>query len=142
MSLSVIGPADTVSVITIHALPAREDRLRTRVAAEVRAWRGRLQISQTAMAKTLSLSQASISDRLNGKSAFTLDEIETLADAWGIDPLQLMGGGAAQAPIRPLTMDDGVSGFRCIPPSPQSNRRAHTSRAVSTERPNHLRAVS
>lgn len=63
--------------MTIHALPAREDRLRTRVAAEVRAWRGRLQISQTAMAKTLSLSQASISDRLNGKSAFTLDEIET-----------------------------------------------------------------
>jgi hypothetical protein len=94
------------------------------------------------MAKTLSLSQASISDRLNGKSAFTLDEIETLADAWGIDPLQLMGGGAAQAPIKPLTSDDAVSGFRCIPPSPQGNRRSMAALTATPIRPTHLRAVS
>lgn len=75
----------------IHAVQGDPDpstRLRARVAAEIRAWRGRLNLSQAQLGEILGLSQGQVSARLLGKVAFTLDEVELLAqdgDGTGCD---------------------------------------------------------
>ena len=69
-----------------------------RVASEVRAWRGRLQISQKTLSERLGLSQASMSARLNGKAAFTLDELDTLAEMFGIEVTDLFGPSTSWYP--------------------------------------------
>ena len=72
----------------------RPTAARMRVAAEVRAWRARLRMSQGDIAKLLGISQASVSDRLNGKALFTLDELDILAERFGCDPADLLGSPA------------------------------------------------
>jgi transcriptional regulator with XRE-family HTH domain len=49
-------------------------------------------MSQTALAKALGMSQAAMSDRLTGKTPFTLDELQALADTFGVDPADLLAG--------------------------------------------------
>lgn len=48
-------------------------------------------MSQADIARLLGISQASVSDRLNGKSLFTLDELDVLAEAFDIDVAELVG---------------------------------------------------
>ena len=75
-------------------------RARLRVAGEVRAWKGRLRMSQAAIAALLGISQASVSDRLNGKAAFSLDELDVLADHFGIDVADLIAAPVPTSPHR------------------------------------------
>lgn len=90
--------------------------LRARVAAEVRAWRARLRITQKEMGLLLGLSQASISARMNGAAAFTIDELEVLAERFGCDPADLL---AAAGPPRevdaapPAASRNGTADSRC-----------------------------
>lgn len=60
------------------------------VAKEIRGIMGREEISQTTLAKKLDRSQAYISDRINYKAAFDLDDIEGLADLISEDPFDLL----------------------------------------------------
>lgn len=89
-----------------------------RAAAEVRAWRARLGLSQMDVAAILGLSQPQISARLSGKIPFQLDELEALAGAWGISELELLGSHVPEATVGrvlPLTRDDGMSRFTRTP---------------------------
>lgn len=53
--------------------------LRLRVAEEVRALMGRRRMSQAQLGAVLKISQVSVSERLRGKTPFTLDDLERLA---------------------------------------------------------------
>lgn len=81
----------------IHALPPGEPDdgpgLAATVAAEVRAWRGRLNLSQSDLGRILGVTQTQISARLRGAMEFSFSEIETLAQAFGVSPAELMGFG-------------------------------------------------
>lgn len=74
--------------------------LQSRVAAEVRAWRGRLNLSQADVGRILGISQGQISARMRGQMEFSLSEVERLAEAFGIDPGELLGY-ASPVPARP-----------------------------------------
>lgn len=76
---------------TLRTVPEPSDALRLRVAAEVRAWRGRMGVTQAQLAQVLNVSQPSISAKLRGKTPFDLDEIERLAAFFGITPAHLLG---------------------------------------------------
>lgn len=78
-------------VVELHPTAAR-----LRAAGEVRAWKGRLRMSQAALGKLLGISQASVSARLTGAAAFTLDELDVLADYFGVDVADLMGPGSGR----------------------------------------------
>lgn len=63
------------------------------VAAEVRALMGRYSVTQTMLGDVLGIAQSAVSERLKGKRAFSLDEIERLADYFGLaHPAELLGG--------------------------------------------------
>lgn len=98
--------------MAISSMPARGDSLRDRVAAEARAWRARLGMSQTALAKAMGMSQAAMSDRLTGKTPFTLDELQALADTFGVDPADLLVRPAGRPARSPHTSSDRRPGPR------------------------------
>jgi transcriptional regulator with XRE-family HTH domain len=60
------------------------------VAAAVRAELARRGLRQQAVALALGLSQPAISDRLRGRTPFTLDDLERLARLLDIDPAELL----------------------------------------------------
>lgn len=62
-----------------------------KVALEVRAWRGRFGMSQVEMADLLGIAQNGISRRLAGLTPFTLNELDTLAQHWGLRMAVLLG---------------------------------------------------
>lgn len=67
-----------------------------RAAAEVRAWRARLNVPQRELAELLGISQPQVSQRLLGNVPFSIDELGTIADAWGLDL-----GGLLRPPGQP-----------------------------------------
>lgn len=90
-------------------------RLNDRVAAEVRAELARRQMTQQDLAAIVGMSQASVSERLRGKTMFTLDDIERFATALEVHPAVFLDA----TPNRPR------------PPSPSTDRyptRRHTTR--------------
>lgn len=66
------------------------------VAGEVRAHLARRDLGKKWLAETLGVSVATVNRRLAGKSAFTLAEVSTLAEALGI-------------PVSALLLDEPVS---------------------------------
>lgn len=52
----------------------------------------RVRMTQTELAEILGLTQSTVSKRLLGKIAFSVDELETVAAALGVHPAVLMGG--------------------------------------------------
>ena len=60
------------------------------MAATVRAHLNRRGIRQTGVARVLGLSQPSVSDRLTGKTPFTLVDLQRLADYLRITVAELM----------------------------------------------------
>lgn len=77
---------------TLHVVPPA--RLRDLVAAEVRAEMGRQQVTQVQLSRAIGMSQQSLSERLRGKTPFTTDDLDTIADALGVHPAVLLGGRA------------------------------------------------
>ncbi len=63
---------------------------REQVAAEVRAGLARRNLSRSDLADTLDLSYRTLSERLNCKSPFDLDEIHRIADFLGVSVLTLI----------------------------------------------------
>ena len=79
---------------TLRMVPDQPARLTDRVAAEVRANMARVRMTQTELAEILGLTQSTVSKRLLGKIAFSVDELDTVAAAFGVHPAVLMGGVA------------------------------------------------
>jgi transcriptional regulator with XRE-family HTH domain len=67
--------------------------LHRRVAANVRSAMGYHGYVQADLARMLHMPQQSISDRLRGKTAFTLNELETLAPYLGLTVAEIIEGG-------------------------------------------------
>ena len=99
----------TVIPMTVISLPDRQaGGLTQRVAAEVRALKGRHDVTQEQLANVLGVAQPAVSKRLRGVTPFTLDELEKLSDFFGLDgPEELLGG---QSNPRPGGPDGGERG--------------------------------
>lgn len=67
--------------------------LHVSVAANVRAALGYHRATQAEVGELLGLSQVSVSERLNGHTPFTLDELGQLAPRLGLTPEDLVAGG-------------------------------------------------
>lgn len=88
-----IGSATRFIAMAIHEVPARtESPLRLRVAAEVRAWRARRNMTQVQLARALGISQPQVSARLRGETPITLDEIDALARVFGTTADVILSG--------------------------------------------------
>lgn len=73
-----------------------------RVAAEVRALKGRYNATQTQLAEVLGVAQPAVSKKLKGATPFTLTEIDRLARFFGVHPAELLGGhGPGHGPTPP-----------------------------------------
>lgn len=72
-----------------------------RVAEEVRALMGRRRMSQAQLGSVLSMSQVSVSERLRGKTPFTLDDLERLASYFDVSLSSLMGEVTTERPVPP-----------------------------------------
>lgn len=100
---------------TLSVVPAGDTNLAERVAAEVRAELARRQITQQQFAPVIGLSQASLSDRMRGKTPFTIEDLGRIAEALRIHPAVLVGGydpspgRGVTAPSLPITTT--VRGF-------------------------------
>lgn len=62
------------------------------VAATVRAEMARVNITQQRLAEMVGVSQQGISDRLRGKTPFTINEVGILAPLFGMIPAELIAG--------------------------------------------------
>lgn len=83
---------------TLKVVPDQPSRLTDRVADEVRANMARARMTQTELALVLGLTQSAVSKRLRGKIAFSVDELEKVADALGVHPAVLLGGIGGNSP--------------------------------------------
>lgn len=68
---------------------------RQHVSAEVRAWAARRGMTQARISTIVGLSQGQVSQRFNGRLPWSLDELDVLADAFGIETIDFF------APPRP-----------------------------------------
>jgi transcriptional regulator with XRE-family HTH domain len=64
--------------------PVRPTPLREEVAANIRALMGRHRISGSRLARAIDLSQSYLSRRLTGENAFDLDDLERIAEFFGV----------------------------------------------------------
>lgn len=87
---------------TLSAVPSAGLTLTQMVAAEVRAELARRQITQQQLAAAIGLSQASVSERLRGKTPFTTEDLEKVSAALGVHPAVLLGGNGP-SPSGPVT---------------------------------------
>jgi transcriptional regulator with XRE-family HTH domain len=66
------------------------------IAAEIRGLLGKRRMSQAGLAEQIGMSRASLSARLNGSQAFTVEQLEQAAAALDVDVIDLLGiAGAA-----------------------------------------------
>ena len=101
------------------------------VAAEVRAWRGRLAVTQGRVAEILGLSQPQVSQRLSGKVPFSLDEIGLLAAAWDLDPAELISPMPLRRPARRVNNAQSRRTRSARHAAPRRGRRGRPDGAVA-----------
>lgn len=98
---------------------------REKVAEEVRALMGRHRVSQKALGIALGLGQSGISDRVNGKVPFDVDELYAMAEFFDVPVVTFFGSSflsgyvtAVPDPEGPLqlSLDDALDAAKL--PSP------------------------
>lgn len=72
---------------------------RHRVAANIRAENARRGGTQLELARWLGISQQAMSRRLTGEIAFDVDELQAVAEHFGVPTSHLLGEDAARVPI-------------------------------------------
>lgn len=72
------------------SVPGMRSTYSDRVAAEVRAELGRQHKTQRELAEALGVSQVFVSRRLRGEVAFSLEELERIAEALDVPIIRLM----------------------------------------------------
>ncbi len=65
------------------------------VAAEVRARLGRHGLTQAQAAEQAGMSRTAFSDRLTGRRPFDVEQLEDIAEVFGVDALDILRGAAA-----------------------------------------------
>lgn len=85
----------------------QQESLDERVTGEINALKGRFHVKQSTLGMVIGVSQAQMSQRLNGHKNFSLAEIELLARFFGTTPGYLMGYENAPRPVGP---DGGLDG--------------------------------
>jgi len=120
----------------------RATTLTERVAEEIRALMGRRRVSGAALARSLGRSEAWISYRLSGKQTIDLHDLEAIAAALGVAPVELLPVGDrrpgqptlpnVERPDRPptKTVDHGPKGR---PGGVSGYRRSRQKRALTAE---------
>lgn len=76
--------------------PREDATLSADVAAEIRAWMGRLQVKQSQLARKLGENDQWLSMRLRGNTPLDLNEVQRIADALGILVINLLPQYATQ----------------------------------------------
>lgn len=96
---------------TVIQFPTSDAKpLKDRLSEELRALMGRYGVSQVVLARWMGLEQAQLSKRINGRIPWRIDEIEAVAEAFGVHPAALMGGYATDP--RPGGPDGGLPIFK------------------------------
>lgn len=97
----------------------RDTTLSARVAEEIRAMMGRRRVTGATIARELGVSQAWVSNRLNGQQAIDLNELERIADVLQVTPFELLPRGVtAQNPLR-LSRPAAYPAGRAVPGGPR-----------------------
>lgn len=96
-----------MAVISLPKPGGTGGNLTEQVAAEVRALMGRYAVTQMQLVDVLGVSQTGVSKRLRGITPFDVNEIGKLADFFGVDPEELVGG--TRVGPRPGGPDGGQS---------------------------------
>lgn len=107
--------------------------LHRRVAANVRAVSGYHRDRQVAIAKVLGISSQQVSQRMNDRTPFTLDEVGKLAARWGMTPGELVDGRWAPWDSNPQPADYKMAGSARVLPFPRHAAR-RTAGPVITRR--------
>lgn len=108
--------------------------LRSRLGAEIRSRMARYNISQTALASAMGLSQSQISKRLRGAIAFNTDELEQVANVLQTTVVSLLTGTeTAPRPDGPRG-GDGVRREGIEPPTRWLSTAPSQSRLSSRDR--------
>lgn len=109
--------------------PERTATLTSLVAAEIRAWMGRLDVRQSELARRMGETDQWMSMRLKGRTPIDLNELQRIAQALGLSVLDLLPAQASRG-----AGDAGDRGTQTIVPD-HLDRSADRSR-VTTPRPN------
>lgn len=88
-----------MSTNAVVAITKRNANEILRERAHTLMWRGN--ITQTKLAPVLGMTQSTLSGKLKGKSAFTLDEILVIADTFGVSLDYLAGKTEDPRPVGP-----------------------------------------
>lgn len=121
--------------------------LRERTAEELRALLARRKMSATQLARHMGVSQAYIWRRLDGQTAFDLDDLEKIANILGVDVLDLFPRSSGGRLIRTAGTDRGEDqqlnvrkGALTEQPRPNGHQK-RTSPHPATRRPARLSPV-
>lgn len=90
--------------MTTATIREAEGLLSRTVASNVRAEMGRYNVTQQRIAAALGLKQQNVSDRLRGRTPFTLDEIGIIAPLFDMTAVELIAGvraGETPPPVAP-----------------------------------------
>lgn len=83
--------------------PERAATLTSLVAAEIRAWMGRLDVRQSELARRMGENDQWMSMRLKGRTPIDLNELQRIATALGLSVLDLMPPPEVAAAARAVT---------------------------------------
>lgn len=83
--------------------PERAATLTSLVAAEIRAWMGRLDVRQSELARRMGENDQWMSMRLKGRTPIDLNELQRIATALGLSVLDLMPPPEVAAAARAAT---------------------------------------
>jgi transcriptional regulator with XRE-family HTH domain len=124
----------------------RAPTLSERAAEEIRAVMGRRRITGAALARQLSVSDAWISYRLNGKQPIDLNDLERIASILGVHPVELLGlrrGLAREDTVRYQHPADEAapSGQLVAAGSPSVRSLSRSATAATSSSPTTLRPV-
>ena len=124
------GSGRTLQAMSTEAtqlVPLHERPLHERVAAVIRSERATYQVLQADIARALGVSQQTVSEKLGGKVAITLDELGVIAPLFGLEPDDVIRQARS---LRPVVIAPGPR-----PPTPtldSGGRRLHLLRVRPT----------
>lgn len=104
--------------MTVAAFAQRESTWSLVVAGNVRALMARRGVNQQRIAQVLGLSQTAVSKRLRGVTPWDVNEMGTLADAFGVPITALLEG------LPRLDSNQQPAGFRLPGYRPRTRNRA------------------
>lgn len=116
--------------------PERTATLTSLVAAEIRAWMGRLNVRQSELARRMGESDQWMSMRLKGRTPIDLNELQRIANALGIQAVELLPAAFRKIDNTPDQPNDRWDWLLLTdtPPSPDKPPRHAATRPFSPNR--------